>query len=392
MTTQSGNTLLPKVTDVSTCIDSTHPGPPYRIGGPLGIYKTTFDMVPSASAQCSNLAHSTWYKGSFYVSCPSATGWSVTPLTQSELLYWGTKGYNRALPVHNLANLALAAVELKDYPGMIKSTKEFFAQFSSHAFSGKSAKFWSDAYLNASFGWRPFLNDLWSILNYQNSLAARLQKLRDHNGKPVHRRLTLFTDSYDRQLSTLDSLAPCQPVLNSTFYDQTGAHRGNLSTFERYSRHIWFEGVFTYHLPGIHGSLEQDSRLKAKLLGLMPDLNLIYKATPWTWLGDFFTSAGAMINTASLSMQYSQIARYAFLMAETKTVRTTYAFQYSKVGTINVPPVQYQLVSAHSSTTKVSKQRTVANPYGFGVSWDGLNSFQLSILATLGVSRAHSGS
>jgi hypothetical protein len=35
----------------------------------------------------------------------------------------------------------------------------------------------------------------------------------------------------------------------------------------------------------------------------------------------------------------------------------------------------------------VTKRRTEANPFGFGVSWKGLSPFQLSIAAALGISR-----
>jgi hypothetical protein len=60
----------------------------------------------------------------------------------------------------------------------------------------------------------------------------------------------------------------------------------------------------------------------------------------------------------------------------------------------------YHFVGPHKLKTKKdpdpvtlvreSKIRRRATPYGFGITWDGFSSFQLSILAALGLSKTPS--
>lgn len=377
--------------EVETCTDSTHPGPPYKSGGPLAITKTNYTIGKSGNLSCSNANGVTWYKGRFWISPPSLTGVTLNPLSVAELNGWGTKGYNRGLPVHNVANLGLAAAEARDIPDMVKSTHRFFSQFKGQAFSGKSGSFWSEAYLNAQFGWKPFLNDFWDMLTFQNQLAAKIQWLRKNNRKTIHRHFTLSESSSDTRIAHTETFATMLPILATQFYDTlSGRGVGVTETWERRSTRIWFDGAFTFYIPGLDSFPDHDWRLKLKLLGLYPDLNLIYKATPWTWLLDWFTSAGAAIQNASLMQEYGQLAKYAYVMSHQKVERTTYAYQYVKIG--KIADFKHTLVQALSKSSKETKQRAVANPYGFGVTWDGLNPFQLSILTALGLTRSHSGS
>jgi hypothetical protein len=279
---------------------------------------------------------------------------------------------------------------MKDIREMVTSTHRFFSQFSSHAFSGKSAKFWSDAYLNGQFGWKPFLNDFWNMLTFQNQIASKIQWLKAHNGKPIRRHFTLSESSSDTRVNSTATYAAMQPVLNTAFYDLSGKHNGQYETWLRQEQRIWFDGCFTYHIPGLEFVPGHDFRLKLKLAGLFPDLNLIWKETPWSWLFDWFTSAGSAIANASLMQEFSQVARYAYVMSHQKYEYTTYAFQYVKTGSLASP--SYTLVQSSAKSSMEIKQRAVANPYGFGITWDSLNPFQLSILLALGLSRSHSGS
>jgi hypothetical protein len=307
---------------------------------------------------------------------------------------WGAKGFNRGLPVHDALNLGQAAIELRDFGGMVTSTHNFFSQFGGKAFSGKSAAFWADAHLNASFGWKPFLDDFYSMLNYQNRLGNRLAWLKKHNQKPIHRHFTLSQSSSERVVQSIDSSAPLQPVLSTVYYpgSSNDSFKGHRETREKISERIWFDGCFTYHIPKIRFMPGHDSQLKLRLLGLFPDLNLVYKVTPWSWLLDWFTSVGSVINNGSLIQKYSQVAKYAYVMRESKLIYDTYGYQFVVVGDSQKSPTTKQLVYATARSEYSVKQRAVANPYGFGITWDSLNPFQLSILLALGITRSHSGS
>jgi len=69
------------------------------------------------------------------------------------------------------------------------------------------------------------------------------------------------------------------------------------------------------------------------------------------------------------------VMRYGYMM-ESTIVKDTYNSVDSK-----------KLQTSPISLVLETKQRVKANPFGFGVSWDGLSPFQYSIAGALGLSR-----
>lgn len=390
MRTQSSTNAPNRHVNTEKCVDETHPGPPYRSGGPFTVTRRKHRHGYSGSVACSNFNHSEWYSGSFWVE-PVDQPLTPTPaLTASELLGWGSKGYNRALPVHDKLSLGQAVIEARDFGQMIRSTEGFFRNFSSSAFSGKSAQFWSEAWLNASFGWKPFLNDLYGAFNLYNKLNDQFRWLKANQGRLIKRRFTLLDSNKDTLQEGYNTIASLQPVLDTKYYDFSGTKYGRVETWRHERTKVWFVGAFTFHVPGIDKMQAPDWRLAAGILGATPDLNLLWKVTPWSWLFDWFTSVGSSASTLSLTQRYGQVAKYAYIMGHKSVTWDTYAYQYVKTGNIAKPSLT--LVQARSRTEYETKQRAVANPYGFGITWDSLTPFQLSILAALGLSRGHSGS
>jgi len=70
--------------------------------------------------------------------------------------------------------------------------------------------------------------------------------------------------------------------------------------------------------------------------------------------------------------------KYGYIMEE-KTITDTYSMPDTGLIVHGPPP----------PTTVVTtvKRRKEANPFGFGVSWDGLSPSQLAISAALGITR-----
>lgn len=374
------------------CVDEKHPGPPYRAGGPLSITKKVHRLGYSQDLSAGTPGSGAyWYQGKFYVAPVLINTVPFSPLSDSSLMAWGVKGYNRGLPVHNVANLGQAAIECRDLKSMAEATHKFMTQFRSMYMSPKA---WADAWLNNVFGQVPFTNDLLSLLTAQRKLAERLRWLRSHNRKLIHRHFDLVNQTSDTLASRTETYASLQPVLNTGFYSLDGKHNGILETWKRETTRIWFDGAFTFMIPGLeHIDTQGNAALKAKLLGIVPDMNLLYKVTPWTWLIDWFTSVGASVQNSSLMQEYSQVAKYAYIMYHRKIVYTTYAYQYVRTGGTAVNPFSgpLTLVATSAESSYEVKQRGVASPYGFGVTWSGLNGFQLSVLAALGITRGQGG-
>lgn len=373
------------------CVDEKHPGPPYKSGGPLTITKQEHRLAYSQNLQCGSPTIGSEYQGRFWLAPVLINSVPFTPLSDSSLMAWGVKGYNRGLPVHNVVNLGQAFVELKDFPGMLRSTHEFFKNFKGSAFTSKSPKFWAEAWLNNVFGQIPFTNDLISALTYQRQIRNRLEYLRSHNRKVIKRHFDLSHSKTSTRTVSTETYAGLQPVLATGYYDLSGKHNGMIETWKTEETRIWFDGAFTFNIPGLNVPTI-DPRLKAKLMGVVPDMNLVYKVTPWTWLIDWFTSVGASVQNASLMQEYGQVAKYAYVMHHRKVTYDTYAYQYVRYGSktpLSANPLT--LVALHATSSYEVKQRGVASPYGFGITWDGLNAFQLSVLASLGITRNHGG-
>jgi hypothetical protein len=152
----------------------------------------------------------------------------------------------------------------------------------------------------------------------------------------------------------------------------------------------WFSGAFTYHAPDWFetGSKADRVKLTAKLLGAQPDLNTLWQLTPWSWAIDWFTNANSYVKNLQSLISYGTVLRYGYVM-ETCTVTDTYSAgnaippmsQYASAFTPPYPAVQPIILRT------TTKKRVQANPFGFGISWDGLSTTQRAIVAALGITR-----
>jgi hypothetical protein len=148
-------------------------------------------------------------------------------------------------------------------------------------------------------------------------------------------------------------------------------------------RKTWFSGAFTYFIPlgdDIISKVIRFEQRAQKLGGPLPTPDQVWAVAPWSWAVDWFTNMGDVITNMSDSRFYDLIIRYGYIM-ETTTVKDTYTCDPVHLldGTVvTFPPLTFV------TTTKVRRK---ANPFGFGVTWEGLSSFQLSILAALGITR-----
>jgi hypothetical protein len=382
LTTNGGGKYGPiRRQETNLCVDVTNHGPPYKSGGPLDISKRNFHIGVSES---NSLSGNFGYKGAFFLEPPSPT--LAIPSGQ-DLTGWGAKGYSRALPVHNELNLAQSFGELKDFPDMLRTSQNFLKSYLK-AHRGAGIKFWSEQYLNGQFGWKPFADDVFKALSMQRRLQNRMNWLRNHNGKNIKRSFTLSSGGSNSLISSSEGIGVLQPFLN-TFCYPLGPNlaKGRVETWRSINYNIWFSGCFTFYIPPseLMPNGNQHGFLENKLSGAIPDLETFYKLTPWTWLIDWFSSAGSIVSNFMLMAKYHQVARYAYVMEEQTTTVRSYGYQFVNTGYHGAPVPA--LVSASSATTVERKQRAVANPYGFGITWDGLNPYQLSILAALGVTR-----
>ncbi len=388
VTTVSGvtnETFVPKKNLYDVCTDQVHPGPPYKSGGPLSIQHLHMEMFKSSPHMYRRnyvVSGNKNFEGQFYASQNFV---APTP-GFSSLSGWGARGWNRALPVKPVLNIGQFLIELKDAPQMAKTTYEWFSQFKGSKWSGRSAAFWGDQILNYGFGWKPFINDLWNMVNVAKTLDDKRNFILRNNHKRLHRKIQLYTFHDFKLESSTTGNGLIGPGDTTGLTILGGGQDVTLETDDN----IWFEGKFSFNIPERFLYGPASPVLDLGLLGLYPDLNLIWKVTPWTWLLDWFSSVGDILGNVSQMWEYGQVADYAYVMRHQKYVRSVYATSRISSGSYNSSstPVTLLPFSAQTISTSEYLQRSVASPYGFGLTWAGFNPFQLSILAALGLSRS----
>jgi hypothetical protein len=400
------------VSSFETCLDETHKGPPFRSGGPLEIKRKLYTRTFSTLER---LSHDNFfvpgqviddYNGRFWVDVQTDDP-NPQPPNIIDLSGWGAKGWNRALPVKPILNIGQFVYELKDLPEMFSQTrdffkivneipnrlmeiKKFFSGFKGSRWEGRSADFWGGQYLNYQFGWKPFLDDFFGILSFGDRLAKQRAFLIKNNRRPVWRHVTLSNNRQETVLQDSQFVGSgLQPPLGSSV--RPPGSLGSIHNTKVVENRIWFEGQFQFYIPeaDMFGA-NWNPGLSAKLAGLRPDLNLIWKVAPWTWLLDWFLSVGPAVSNFSLMEEFDQVAKYAYVMSTQKVEYVSYGTHVVYKGHYgpldNFSHTVFQNASAVLSLE--TKQREVASPYGFGLTWSDFNQSQLSILTALGLSRS----
>jgi len=167
---------------------------------------------------------------------------------------------------------------------------------------------------------------------------------------------------------------------STDFWDATPS--GDVVLTRNVSRNQWFSGAFTYGLPKGDSALSGLHRhyLEAgKLLGTSLTPETLWELSPWSWAVDWFSNTGDVISNLSDWALYGLVMQYGYIMEHT-IVSDTYT----------TTPTGIKGVKSSTPLTFVTetKTRKRANPFGFGVAWNGLNPIQLGILAALGITRS----
>jgi len=396
--------FVPAYTGLHLCNDEVHPGPPYRSGGPLVVTKKKvfIDRFESLSMHYQSVPTQS-YDGKMvilpYIPSPEPVRLSLSG--------WGAKGWARAQPLHPIYNLGVSIGELKDLPGMVsqtmkglkalasrsgpwtgvKTVREFFIS------AGRKARNSGDAYLYGAFGVLPMLQDLLFLYKMREKLNKKLRWLHSHNGKSIRKSFELDSGGFSENIAR--SIAPSSqftPVLASQLYPSGQNVAVNNPALKSYDRRIWFSSKWRFYIPEIVPSMFEgfpSDGLSLDLLGLSADPSILYKLIPWSWLLDWFTSVGAAVSNIYTRIKAQVVAEYAYVMCKEHYSYTSPGNLSVRQGTSTGGPwsLPDRKLSGASQTIYDFRQREVANPYGFGITYGSLSNYQWSILAALGLSR-----
>lgn len=239
-----------------------------------------------------------------------------------------------------------------------------------------------DEYLNKEFGWDPLVSDVVSFGDtIRNSDVIMSQYERDM-GNLVRRRRNLPSESSRTQ--TVLSVSKLPDGIRITTSGPENAWTPGAWSVEDYkSVRTWFSGAFCYGIPLNSTGREGVASLAAeadKLFGLSLTPDVLWELTPWSWAIDWFSNTGDVLSNLSDVVTQGLVMHYGYVMEHTVHAKT-YSLEGCTFGGRPIKVPQAQIVTE-------TKKRVRANPFGFGVSWDSLSPFQLSILAAIGISRS----
>jgi len=239
------------------------------------------------------------------------------------------------------------------------------------------AKAAGSEYLNAVFGWLPLVSDIKDTSQSIRDGNVIIDNYRAASGTLVHREFAFPTDVVEEYTELGNTRMNYSPITNIPEFNSTAV----MMTRHRITEtRKWFSGSFTYYASpanSLQKCLNVNTQID-KLFGLSLTPDIVWELTPWSWAIDWFSNAGDVIaNIGAMKIQ-GLVMKYGYIMEE-KTITDTYSMPDTGLIVHRPPP----------PTTVVTtvKRRKEANPFGFGVSWDGLSPSQLAISAALGITR-----
>lgn len=338
----------------------------WKSGGPLMLQKNTVTRTNSEFVSVSGGAYR--YQGQL---CCAVPGMSNNPslgsfltISDAKLRSTGASGIARAKPGGPVMGLGQAVGEARQLPS-IPSLKK----------AVKSLQGLGSQYLNVEFGWKPLLNDLRDLLDFQAKIDKAFNQLRRDNGKVVRRRMTV--DKTESSSFSSFTTNGTYPTLHNLLYSQS-ANIHKRQTYIKSGARYWFEGAFRYWIPNLE-SPTKAAYIKAHLAGGIPTPELVWELMPWSWLIDWFSNAGDVISNMSLNAAENLVVLYGYAMGNSWTEESYSAQTVLRQG---------QSIYTTLHLRKEVKARIRASPFGFGLDLPDLSARQLAILAALGLSRS----
>jgi hypothetical protein len=276
------------------------------------------------------------------------------------------------VPTKPKAQINQFIAELKQLPkapllGLMKDKAKYFRNLQRNIGS---------EYLNAQFGWSPFIKDVAQITGNTLNQKKLIQQFIRDSGKTVRRR-------YDfGQTTTMNPPATISGATPNPVYWNNVVNPGLVSITSGVTSHVWFSAAYTYYVPPVGtdwlSNIKQGEAIANHLYGTRIDPALLWELSPWSWLADYFGNVGDIVNNFTRFGQDNLCAKYAYVMCEDTSFRT-----YTWSGT---PKMGSSAINTSVTCLKVLKRRARCNPYGFALN-ASLTPNQAAIVGALGLSR-----
>lgn len=347
------------------------------IGGEFSTTKSWMDPVKDSSmtvsANVNGVQRVRNYTGPILPINPTTMPFPGSLQTSDDdLMKLGATAVARCKPTNSVADAATFLGELwkdrlPDLPGS--------STWRDRTLTSRNA---GEEFLNTEFGWLPLVSDVKSFARAVTTAQTVLAQYERDAGKVVRRRYN-FPEQRTTNVEDMKIYNPSYlGVDDSTFY--IGNPADTVRTIETVRRQ-WFSGAFTYGLPSGYDSrnaLDRYALMADKVYGTSLTPEVLWELAPWSWAVDWFSNTGDVISNISDWSADGLVMVYGYMMEHT-IHKHTYTQSFSGYnGNPAVSPVTMV------TETKVRKR---ANPFGFGLTWDGLSPLQAAIAAAIGLTR-----
>jgi hypothetical protein len=304
---------------------------------------------------------------------------SMHPLSsfREEMNEQGATAVSRVKPTNSIADLSTALGELHveglpKLPNIIAGKAK--VKDAKKAFSKRTAKETAGEFLGFQFGWLPFVSDIQDVARGTGDAERIISQYVRDSGKLIRRRFEFHPQV---EFSTSVIATGRKPILAAdTSHLISTIPAGTLMRDIKTVTTDIFSGGFTYHLPGDFpgfGGMSKSSLYAKKILGLDLSPDTVWNLTPWSWAADWFSNTGDVIDNLSDYAVDGLVMRYGYVQRHVVETHSYYI-----VDSIDNLPLSF--VTEH-------KCRVKANPFGFGLTWDGLTPRQVAISVALGIKR-----
>lgn len=355
------------------CFDEVHTNYP-KEGGPFALRMSSTEFKNAGVWRGYNYSAGTnndyWYTLAWSGICVEPASYygsgSLPSDPTNETASFGAEAWAKMKPNLSKVSMGQFIYELRSMSGLL------FRRLDTLRNAGSN-------YLAVEFGWKPFLRDLRTFWSSLRRLDQQLDRLRKENGKWIRRRRTLVETSESGVVPD-----PTHKLVNVTSYVD------NPKTWVEWKRttKVWCVGRFRYYIPGLDdtsykGTIEAISHI----YGVRLTPSLVYELLPWSWLVDWFSNLGHIVNNYNAQLDENLVAKYAYVMRETEVVTTRKGTGVARYRTTRIPAVyNSEAFECSVTTTSRTKSRVAASPFGFHLSLPDFSVWQLSILAALGLS------
>jgi len=276
------------------------------------------------------------------------------------------EAWNKMKPTKPDMSLANALVELRELPRQLQQrfTRDLLG----------ASNFW----VALQFGWLPLLRDVRKFVDIQRNGQKRLKQLIRDNGRSVRRRITLLDETQPFGVTSGTTYSAFTNQFVTQMYYTTPQYRAQGMIYSR----CWASAKFRYWLPPGPRDVEWTKKMMRRIYGSYVSPSVVYNAIPWTWLIDWFSSVGDLVEATDMGVADRLAADYFYVMYETGRWRETHSW-----GTFRGVQGQRVRVDAFTKNSRVRKTRYQGNPFGLPAGKVPTNPMQLSILAALGYSR-----